>query len=56
MEKKRLSSVVKEECIEDWLQTSNKAFSGKKPIDLVSEGNFDPLFEMLFRLESGIPN
>lgn len=54
--KKRLSSVVKEEFIEDWLQTANKAFSGKKPIDLVNEGNFDLLFEMLFRLESGIPN
>lgn len=53
--KKRLSSVIKEEHIEDWLQTANKAFKGRKPIDLVNEGNFDPLFEMLYRLESGTP-
>lgn len=53
--KKRLSSVVKEEYIEEWLQNPNKAFNGKKPIDLVNEGNFDPLFEMIYRLESGEP-
>lgn len=53
--KERLSSIVKEEYIEDWLQTTNKAFNDKKPIDLVNEGSFDPLFEMLYRLESGIP-
>ena len=53
--KKRLSAVVKEERIEDWLQTANKAFEGRKPIDLVNEGNFDPLYEMLYRLESGVP-
>jgi uncharacterized protein (DUF2384 family) len=53
--KEKLSSIVKEEYVNDWLQTPNKAFNGKKPIDLVNEGNFDPLFEMLYRLESGIP-
>lgn len=51
--KERLSSVVKEEYIEDWLKNPNDAFDGRKPIDLANEGNFDPLFEMLFRLESG---
>lgn len=53
--KERLSSVVEKEYVEDWLQTSNKAFNNRKPVDLVNEGNFDPLFEMLYRLESGIP-
>lgn len=49
--KERLSSVIKEEHIENWLQTLNKSFDNRKPIDLVNEGNFDPLFKMLQRLE-----
>ena len=53
--KERLSSVVKEDYIEDWLKTPNNAFDGRKPIDLANEGNFDPLFKMLYRLESGEP-
>lgn len=53
--RQRLANVVEEEAIEEWLNKPNGAFNNKKPIDLVNEGNFDPLFRMLHRLESGEP-
>lgn len=53
--KQRLANVVEEEFIDEWMNKSNSAFNNRKPIDLVNEGDFDPLFRMLHRLESGEP-
>lgn len=53
--RQRLAMVVKEEFIEEWLDRPNSAFGDRKPIDLVNQGDFEPLFRMLYRLESGEP-
>ena len=53
--KERLSQIVKEQFIEEWLDTPNAAFDNKKPRDLIIENNMGKINEMLYRLESGIP-
>lgn len=53
--KKRLSQIIKEEFIELWLQKSNAAFNNRKPIDLINEDNYQPLYDMIYRLGSGEP-
>jgi len=50
-----LSQIVKEQFIEEWLDTPNAAFDNKKPRDLIIENNMDKINEMLYRLESGVP-
>lgn len=53
--KERLSQIVKEQFVEEWLDTPNSAFENKKPRDLIIENNMDKINEMLYRLESGMP-
>ena len=53
--KKRLSRIVKEDFIESWLQKPNAAFDNRKPIDLINEDNYQPLYDMIYRLGSGEP-
>jgi hypothetical protein len=54
--KERLSQIVKEQFIEEWLDTPNPAFDNKTPRQMVLEQNRDQIEEMLYRLESGIPD
>lgn len=54
--KKRLSEIVKEEFIESWLQKPNAAFNNRKPIDLINDNNYEPLYSMIYRLGSGEPS
>ena len=54
--KKRLSGIIKEEFIEPWLQKPNAAFNNRKPIDLINEDNYQPLYTMIYRLGSGEPS
>lgn len=54
--KKRLSRIVKEDYIESWLQKPNAAFNNRKPIDLIDEDNYQPLYDMIYRLGSGEPS
>lgn len=53
--KKQLSEIVNENYIESWLQKTNAAFNNRKPIDLINEDNYDPLYSMIYRLSSGEP-
>ena len=53
--KKRLSGIIKEDFIESWLQKPNAAFNNRKPIDLINEDNYQPLYDMIYRLGSGEP-
>jgi hypothetical protein len=46
-----LSEVVDPEFLKVWIHIPNKAFGGKKPIDLERE----QLENMAFRLRSGMP-
>lgn len=54
--KKKLSQIVDEEFIESWLQKPNTAFNNRKPIDLINEDNYQPLYAMIYRLGSGEPS
>lgn len=51
----RLERLIKPEFIDSWLNTTNKAFDNKRPIDLILEQNLDPLHRMIYILESGEP-
>ena len=54
--KKKLSQIVDEQIIESWLQKPNAAFNNRKPIDLINEDNYQPLYAMIYRLGSGEPS
>jgi len=56
--KKKLSELVfdDDKFIDSWMNRPNMAFNDKTPMDLVNENNFDPLFEMIYRLGSGEPS
>lgn len=51
----RLGQLVKEEFVEVWLHTPNPRFNNQKPIDMIYKQDLKPLYEMLYRLESGTP-
>ena len=51
----RLERLIKPEFIDSWLNTPNKAFNNKKPIDLIREKDTNQLYRMLYVLESGEP-
>jgi uncharacterized protein (DUF2384 family) len=47
--------ITQPESIEVWLNSPNKAFNNKKPIDLIREKDTNQLYRMLYVLESGEP-
>jgi hypothetical protein len=47
--------ILEPESIEVWLNSPNKAFNNKKPIDLIREKDTNQLYRMLYVLESGEP-
>ena len=50
-----LAEVVDAATLGDWFDTPNDAFDGLKPIEVIERGEIDRLWEMFFRLRSGIP-
>lgn len=50
-----LSEVIKKESLGRWLQTSNPAFNGSKPLEVIERGESDRLWEMIYFLRSGVP-
>lgn len=38
-----------------WLDTPNSAFGGLKPIEVIERGEIDRLWDMFYRLRSGVP-
>ena len=52
----RLGELFGETKVETWLHTPNAAFNNKRPIDLIHKGDVDPLYEMIYRVESGEPS
>ncbi len=49
-----LSEVVDADSLGTWFDTPNDAFNGLKPIEVVERGEIDLLWEMVFRLRSGM--
>ena len=50
-----LAEVVDPESLGDWFATPCPAFDGFKPIEIVERGEIDRLWEMVYRLRSGLP-
>jgi hypothetical protein len=50
-----LGEVVEPKAIGPWFVTPNQAFGGMKPIELIERGEIDRLWDMVYRLQSGIP-
>lgn len=53
--RKALADVVDPKCLGDWFQTPNDAFDGLKPIEVIERGEIDRLWNMVFRLQTGMP-
>ena len=49
-----LSEVVEPASLGDWLKTPNDAFDGFKPLEVIERGEIDRLWEMFYRLRSGM--
>lgn len=54
--KNKLSEIVDEKFINSWLQRPNIYFNNRKPIDLINNDDYDPLYEMIYRLKTGEPS
>lgn len=50
-----LGEVVDSSEIATWLNTPNDAFDSLKPIEVIERGQIDRLWNMVFRLRSGMP-
>lgn len=51
-----LDEVVTTANIASWLQTPNEGLNGFKPVEIIERGEIDRLWEMVFRLRSGMPS
>jgi len=50
-----LSEVVDPARLGDWFDAPNDAFGGLKPVEVIERGEIDRLWEMFYRLRSGMP-
>jgi hypothetical protein len=50
-----LDEVVDPASLSSWFDTPNDVFGGLKPIEVIERGDIHRLWEMVFRLRSGIP-
>jgi DNA-binding XRE family transcriptional regulator len=50
-----LGEVVDPTTIGPWFVTPNEAFGGMKPVELIERGEIDQLWDMVYRLQSGMP-
>ena len=50
-----LGDLFDETKVDTWLHKPNKAFDNKRPIDLIHEGDTDPIYKMIYVWESGEP-
>ena len=50
-----LNEVVDPNSLGEWFRTPNEAFGGLKPIEVIERGKIDRLWEMFYRLRSGMP-
>lgn len=50
-----LGEVVEADAIGPWFVTPNEAFGGLKPVELIERGEIDRLWDIVYRLQSGVP-
>jgi len=51
----RLERLIEPQFIDSWLNSPNAGFNGKKPIELIIDGDTNQLYRMLYVLETGEP-
>ena len=51
----QLREVVDPESLGAWFATPNQSFGGLKPIEVIERGEIDRLWELAYRLRSGMP-
>lgn len=51
--RRALAKVVKADAIGDWMDRPNKAFGGRRPIQVIEDGEIDLLWAMIHDLQSG---
>lgn len=51
-----LGEVMDPAALGPWLNRPNEAFGGLKPLEVVERGEIDRLWELVFRLRSGLPS
>lgn len=50
-----LSEVINPDSLGEWFRDPNEAFGGLKPMEVIERGEIDRLWEMFYRLRSGMP-
>jgi len=50
-----LDEVVDSSALGEWFYAPNKRFSGSKPVEIIERGEIDRLWELVYRLRSGMP-
>ncbi len=51
---RRLRRVLKPDAIDRWLHAYNDSLGGKRPIDLLTKGQYDKLLSAIAQLEEGV--
>ena len=51
-----LGEVVDARTLGKWFETPNRMFAGLKPLEVLERGEIDRLWEMYYRLRSGMPS
>ena len=50
-----LGEVVEPSALGEWFFAPNKRFGGSKPVEIIERGEIDRLWELVYRLRSGMP-
>ncbi len=51
-----LSQIVPHGKLGEWLRSSNPAFEGQTPIQVIERGESDRLWRMIFQIDAGVAN
>lgn len=53
--RKALAGLMKPEFIDVWLSTPNPSFGSRTPLSLIQDGREQELWDMIYELNSGMP-
>ena len=51
-----LAELVPADELGEWMRTSNPAFEGQTPIQVIERGEADRLWRMIFQIDAGVAN
>ena len=50
-----LEKIIKADAVDQWFNTTNKAFADQKPFEIVQQGQEAARWRMIHLLEAGLP-